>query len=349
MVQNEKFSRCLVLAGGGFRFGYYFGLHAALVAAGKSPDILLGSCGGALAASVIASTSDESERRDWLYSRELFDFFCQIESTAQARLDRVFRGLIGRQWPHPTVKRVPDIFSDYLFVLPEVPPLPRLSPSSGIEVAILAGRILFEPSAVNTERNGKTLFRETIFGSNRVARLLTSFGYEPGPGTWQGEVIDRQVEVKVGTAWHHAVRASIADPFYFSPANLPAGQFTGGLINLFPYAMANRLADKVVQEIKAPLNRLYAAPAVRAVFGMRVNHYLPAIYQAPAEIRIDCRSAGEALGAGVMCKKLDWRTRRLVLLAPRSYADFVKMMEAQWAYGYRQAARACHSTSLVSS
>ena len=37
----KPYKRCMVMGGGGFRFGIYIGMYAALRQAGKAPDILL--------------------------------------------------------------------------------------------------------------------------------------------------------------------------------------------------------------------------------------------------------------------------------------------------------------------
>ena len=51
MVEGqEKYKRCLVLAGGGGRLGTHLGTYAAACEAGEAPDLLLGTCGGALVA-----------------------------------------------------------------------------------------------------------------------------------------------------------------------------------------------------------------------------------------------------------------------------------------------------------
>jgi hypothetical protein len=54
----KPYKRCMVMGGGGFRFGIYIGMYAALRQAGKAPDVLLASCGGAIAAAIIHNLPD---------------------------------------------------------------------------------------------------------------------------------------------------------------------------------------------------------------------------------------------------------------------------------------------------
>ena len=64
MEKTHQYERCLVLAGGGFRFGYYLGIHAAAEEAEYVPDLLLATCGGAVAAAVIARLPDAAARKE---------------------------------------------------------------------------------------------------------------------------------------------------------------------------------------------------------------------------------------------------------------------------------------------
>ncbi len=84
MGKAQQYERCMVLAGGGFRFGYYLGMHAALEEAGHAPDLLLATCGGAVAAAVIGRLPDATARKQWLSSPEMYAFCGALQSTALA-------------------------------------------------------------------------------------------------------------------------------------------------------------------------------------------------------------------------------------------------------------------------
>src|SRR5450830_750930 len=82
----KPFKRCMVLGGGGFRFGIYIGMYAALRQADKAPDVLLASCGGAIAATIIHNLPDPQAQRAWLASPEMYAFWCSLKSTRRAAL-----------------------------------------------------------------------------------------------------------------------------------------------------------------------------------------------------------------------------------------------------------------------
>jgi hypothetical protein len=81
---DERYERCMVLAGGGFRFGYYLGMHAAAVDAGQEPDLLLATCGGAVAGAIIRNLPDSAARKAWVASPQLYQYFCGLQSGPQA-------------------------------------------------------------------------------------------------------------------------------------------------------------------------------------------------------------------------------------------------------------------------
>ncbi|HEX7988139.1 MAG TPA: hypothetical protein VF616_31830 [Duganella sp.] len=74
----------MVLAGGGFRFGYYLGMHAAAIDAGRAPDLLLATCGGAVAGAIIAGLPDTAARKAWLGSRRMYEFLGDLRSSERA-------------------------------------------------------------------------------------------------------------------------------------------------------------------------------------------------------------------------------------------------------------------------
>ena len=76
----------MIMGGGGFRFGIYIGMDAALREAGKAPDVIVASCGGAIAAAIIHNLPEPQAQRDWLASRAMYDFWCGLKSTRHAAL-----------------------------------------------------------------------------------------------------------------------------------------------------------------------------------------------------------------------------------------------------------------------
>ena len=70
----------------------YLGIFAALEELGKKPDLLIASCGGAFAATVINNFSDNFSRKEYLKSEEYFEFVRKTRLTKEKKLSKtVFR------------------------------------------------------------------------------------------------------------------------------------------------------------------------------------------------------------------------------------------------------------------
>ena len=72
---HPKYQRCMVFAGGGFRLGIYLGMYAAARDAGRAPDLLLATCGGAVAAPLVQALPDDAQRKAWLSSPQMYQFW----------------------------------------------------------------------------------------------------------------------------------------------------------------------------------------------------------------------------------------------------------------------------------
>ena len=79
-----RYQQCMVMAGGGFRFGIYLGLYAAARDAGQAPDLVLASCGGAIAAALIHREPDVARQKAWLASPEMYNFWAGITPAPMA-------------------------------------------------------------------------------------------------------------------------------------------------------------------------------------------------------------------------------------------------------------------------
>ncbi|MFZ6649648.1 patatin-like phospholipase family protein [Undibacterium sp. TJN25] len=347
MIQAQKYQRCMVMAGGGFRFGYYLGIHAAMRELGKTPDLLLASCGGAIAAAVIQALPDDSQRKAWLSSPDMYRFWLSLGPNRNAGIGRSLIGALNRKFFVSGAHRIPDLFHDYLFEVPAELPLPALRPQqtqqtqqdSGPDIAIIAGKLLYQENEAGQPRLDRKLFAETVFCPQRVAALLQGMQSplsEGSEGDGGGNAIAADIIANTGMPVGAAVRASISDMFYFRCHTYQGADYIGGVIDLFPIEVASRLAEKVVMELKGPYDNAFSIPALRAVLGIHGNRRLRHVLQQPAELWVDTSDMQTALTEQQVQKKLSWRRNKVELVMPASHADYVQMIEAQWQFGYRR-------------
>lgn len=330
----------MVLAGGGFRFGYYLGMHAAAVDAGRAPDLLLATCGGAIAGAIIAGLPDTASRKAWLMSPRMHAFFGELRSGPRASPLRALTQVALRRMRSAPAARIPDLYNDYLFEIPPILPLPApLSPqvSAVPSLAILGGRLLFGPDEAGQARGDRPLYQITLFASERIAALAD--GLPAAMREWTNTVAPT-LHVNTTTTMADAARISITDMFYFKAQQANNAHYTGGAIDLMPIELARQLAHHISMEIKQPYDQLMAIPALRAVFGIDGNQRMRHVHAQHADTWIDTSDAPTALrGTGIQ-KRIDWRRNRIQLIAPASYDQYAADIETQWRYGYERARKA---------
>ena len=331
----------MVLAGGGFRFGAYLGMHAAACDAGKRPDILLASCGGAIAAAIIHALPDESSRKQWLCSQQMYDYCRRSRSTPHAALYRVLLRAAQRRFNKRLAPVIPDIFAEYLFEPPAIAiPLPPVVPFAGQPaLAIVGAKVLFTPSEVGKARGTQKLFAETIFASAHAHNLLEQQPVAVSQGTCLNSAIASQLNLEDIYPLASTVLISTADVVYFPTVSHLGQRYSGGAIDLFPIEIAKQLATEIIMELKGPLDQNFAQPAWRSVYGIDGNARLAQVQEncsnVGADIWIDTRDIRQKLRTEQVQKKLDWRNGRIRLVAPKTHTEFVAQMQAQWQYGYQ--------------
>jgi len=336
MDNREQYGRCLVFAGGGFRFAYYLGVHAAAEECGRAPDVLLASCGGAIAAAVIAGLPDRDARLKWVASSAMYGFLRAIRPADRATPLRTLGGAFGRWLDRRSAVRIPDLFHDYLFDLPAALPLPSTRVPGAPAVAIVGGKLLFDPVDAGRERGARQLFSQVVFGPERAALLLDGSPAPAADPRWSSGAVAARLQVDSRMPMHDAVRISLADMFYFSSPACAGGQYTGGVLDLFPIELAQRLAHEVIMERKTPFNPWLALPALRTVLGIDGAARLRHVHEQRADAWIDTRDVMQALRAHGIGKRIGWRRNRIELEVPDTHAAYAAQVRTQWEYGYQK-------------
>lgn len=330
----------MVLGGGGFRFGIYVGMYAALRQAGKAPDVLLASCGGAIAAAIIHNLPDPEAQRKWLSSEEMYKFWCSLRSTRHAALIGTLMRAARRKLSSASAPVIPDLFNDYLFEIPPQLPFPAASGTPEVEVAIIGGKLLFGPADVGQRRGRRKLYAETIFCSERAASALRGMDSPLADRRWGEHAIAREVLTDSSATVAEAARISIADMIYFRSAQYRGGEYIGGVLDLFPVEIARKLGAEVIMEFKESFDQVFSIPAWRAVLGVDGNARLRYANSHLADLRIDSSDVSVVLEKQQLQQKLDWLRNRIELQMPPSYDIFTQHMRDQWQYGYQRAQEA---------
>ncbi|RFP16154.1 MULTISPECIES: patatin-like phospholipase family protein [unclassified Duganella] len=330
----------MVLGGGGFRFGIYIGMYAALRQAGRAPDVLLASCGGAIAATIIHNLPDPEAQRAWLSSPEMYQFWCSLKSTQRADLMGSLMRAAKRKLSTARAPVIPDLFGDYLFEIPPQLPFPPATGTPEVDVAIIGGKLLFDESDVGQPRAGRKLFAQTVFCGEQAAALLHNMQSPLSDARWGQHAVAQDLLVDGSVPLTDAARISIADMIYFRCQQHRGQEYIGGVLDLFPVEIARRLGAEVVMEFKEAFDQVFAIPAWRSVLGIDGNARLRYANIHLADMRIDTSDVSLVLAKQQLQQKLDWRRNRIELAMPPTYDTFVQHMNDQWQYGYDRATEA---------
>ena len=334
------YARCMVMGGGGFRFGIYIGMYAALREAGKAPDVILASCGGAIAAAIIHHLPDPQAQRAWLSSREMYAFWCGLKSTRHAALLSTLARAARRKLSLARAPLVPDLFGDFLFDIPAQLPFPAPHGTPEVDVAIIGGRLLFGPNEVGQPRGGRKLFAETVFCGARAAAALRGMASPLADPRWGEHAVARELLLDASVPITEAARISIADMVYFRCRQYGGHEYIGGVLDLFPVEIARRLGTQVIMEFKEAFDQVFSIPAWRAVLGLNGNARLRYANTYLADLRIDSSDISTVLARQQLQQKLHWSRNRIELAMPPTYEIFVQHVNDQWQYGYDRAREA---------
>lgn len=335
----KPYQRCLVMCGGGFRFGYYLGIYAAMELHGRKPDLLLATCGAAIAATVIAGLDNDSQRRDWLDSEAMFAFWQSLRWNPRQSMVSVSKSLLKRWATPPQYKRLPDLHQDFLFSVPGELPLPSLPAHPASDVAVIAGKILY-PRQSAGKWHSAPWFEETILTNSPHLQHLHGLRSPVSAPFLRHSRVAPHLNVIRTDDMADAARASVSDMFYFPCHQSPHGDFLGGVTDLFPVEIAKALAPEIWMERKAEYDCFKSLPAVRRVLGFDGNQRLRKVMQSDAAAWIDTSDMETALVEHQIRMRADWQQNRIHLSLPVDYASFRTMNRLQWEYGYQRGLQA---------
>jgi predicted acylesterase/phospholipase RssA len=251
--QTKPFHRVLVLTGGGFKFLYEIGVYDALVDHGWKPDLIIATCGGAVAAAIIHGVPDRNERLALIQSPELLNGFRAFRLTGGGfrDLERLIRKLSHYKTGWETGSDViPDLFSLTLFDNDSIAlpfwqrPFSARSPDDP-HVLIVGATLAFGPKDVGASRNGRKLYHEAYFTDAEVAPYLEGFP-SPIAQDYPESAVGPETFVFTQFTVGDAASISIRDPFLMKPVEYDGQYYAGGDVDLFPLELARRLGTQVV-------------------------------------------------------------------------------------------------------
>ncbi|HBV16157.1 patatin-like phospholipase family protein [Chryseobacterium carnipullorum] len=337
---SEKFKRAVLFSGGGTRLMIYLGMFAALEELDMKPDILIASCGGAFAATVINAFPDHISRKEYLKSEEYFRFVRGTVLTKHKKLSQIGIFSLKKLLDKKRAPFIEDVFSRYLVEMPQdlsevFPSLKNLQFSQNIPTVVIGSEILFHPNENGMERNGRKLYQKIIITDPKTAEKIKPEQIIIRSENLMNSAVERLAMIRTHISLLESTRISISDMFYVEPAFLHGKYFAGGAIDLIPVELASHLADEIITEKKQSYSSVEEA-FVRAVLGFSGNERLAEIEKFPVSFKVDTTTIKKDLKGHYLKKGINWSKLEIDFSFPKTYNQFAKDMEVQWQYGYDQ-------------
>lgn len=337
---EKKWDRALLFSGGGTRIMIYLGIYAALEELDKKPDVLLATCGGAMAATVINTFPDSLSRKNYLKSEEYFNFVKSLVLTEERKLKNIGLFSLKKILNKKNAPQIEDVFYKYLVEMPQdlsevLPSLKDVKFSTEIPTVIIGSELLFTPADINKKRNGKKLYRRLIITDPKTANRIDLKSIEQKSLNHTESVVAQDSIFKTDISMLMASRISASDMFYMSPVLLGNSYFAGGAIDLIPVEIGQNLADEIIIEKKQTYSGVEEA-FVLAVLGYSGNKRLAEINDLNIKYQIDTNDIKERLNGHFIAKKIDWKTFEIKLTIPDTIKKFQNDMDLQWKYGYEK-------------
>ncbi len=327
------FERAILFSGLATDWVVHLGVFDAAVDHGYSPDVILGTSGGSLAAAIVGAYPDRRARME-LLGTETFHQLVLAPQIVRRRLGPI--GVRALGWiarGRGLDFRPPNLFAPAVFDVPQ-----NLAPShlgrpfptgpEGPKVILIGG--LVNPAFFHTTWGDSHYFTETWFTDRITAQALaggTSVIGTAYPGSYVRPCACVQGEVTLGAA----VRSSMAEPYMVSPAVVNGNYYVGGGINLWPIELARTVARRVMHARHQPLDTIKEIGSLSA-FGYRQRERQKVVEAQPAEVVVDLtHPPGPDVSFWPEITGL-----RLVGGVPEDRTDFLRRVSALYRYGYEQ-------------
>ncbi|MCT2562550.1 patatin-like phospholipase family protein [Chryseobacterium herbae] len=337
---SEKFKRAVLFSGGGTRLMIYLGIFAALEEMDMKPDVLIASCGGAFAATVINAFPDTISRKAYLKSEEYFRFVSGTVLTKHKKLSQIGLFSLKKMLDKRNAPYLEDVFNRYLVEMPQdlsevFPSLKNVQFSQEVATVIIGSEILFDPKEAGQERSGRKLYRKIILTDQKTAEKINTEQIIIPSENMMNSVVEKLPVVKTDFSLLESTRISVSDMFYVEPVFLQGKYFAGGAIDLIPAELARHLADEIIIEKKQTYSSIEEA-FVRAVLGFSGNERLLEIKKLSADFQIDTTGIKQDLKGHYLKKGINWGKFEIDFSFPKTYEQFAEDMEMQWQYGFDQ-------------
>lgn len=340
---HKAYHRAIVFSGGGLNPGMFIGMMDALEDEGLGPDLVIGSCGGSVAAAIINAFPTRQERLQYLVSMEFYTAFASLNFKRTDVMEQILPVVAG-VFADKYIGHIPDLYGDAVATydinrLAHSLQQPFSAAPDRVHAVIVAERLDFAREEIGTPMGAsEKLFTETYFTDSKTAAALRGFR-SPIAVAYPGSRVQTETETISDVSLADALRGSVADPFLLTPGEVSGHSYLTGAGDLWPYELAQYLAEETVVTTSTPFNVAEQA-GFNVTFNVPMNARLAEVKKSAGTYWIDDGSYFSSKNPANIGKfRLDAKlTADFFLdaeskLSAVSYAEFQKLMIEQWEAG----------------
>ena len=260
---NKPFQNALILPGGGFGQAMHIGTYHAMLESGIRPDLIIGTCGGGLAAAIIEKyPNDPQAQIDFLLKPEVHQLMLSIDKTRAGKTFNVIPLLINSKRLAKKTKflkkYILDVSQDFSVFQDS-----KMTEASGSkDFSTIIQSVEYAP-AQNKERP----YTQIYFTDESTAKYLE--GHESPLFYVPKSRVSLNTETITDFKLADVSRATIADPYLMKPLYKDNQIFMTGAIDALPIGLASQLAYNTFyyyeNDLPGPFDRLF-----KATFGFRM-------------------------------------------------------------------------------
>lgn len=271
LAEGKKFKRALVIAGGGITPGIGLGIIAGAREQGWEPDVIITTCGAALAAAIENAYHNSPDSLKFAKSVKFFDALSLVKLETKNAIK--LRGVLSA---YENLDLVPPVFDPRTVLsvdqnLTGFLPASRFdTPQVGPRVVIVAAKAQFSASDMGVKKKllNRDLFRQVYFTDPDTALSLKGLPSRVRT-LFPQSYVATETEVITDKTAEQAIRASISDPMLINPGKIDDDFYMTGAVDLFPIETAHLLADEVMSTYPARLYKEYEDTLIESTFGFK--------------------------------------------------------------------------------
>lgn len=352
MINKKPYDNALIFAGGGLRFGYYLGIYQAYYEHyQKPPELIIASCGGAIALSILSLCPNPMKAQDFFKSYACYQMLCRIKSRTSHSLKTYAIPALSRYLKHKTPfinhqtllseKYYQSLYHQALFCIDDENNKPLFYADDFLKECGQYNNcndfnsiIIF--SQLNKTHNGYQ-WQECLSCSNKnIKNHLLNQNISSPLYAYNSVRVQQELNIMDNLPIEMAMRASMADMYYLTPILYQDNILFGGVLDLMPIEIANKISNTIFIDDKPTYDNYLAIPAIDNIFGFNANQRLQDLKQnTNSNIHwlplADNRTQIDAL----LKKQYRLKQGGIQPIYP-TFDEFKQRMQTQIDYGYRR-------------